>query len=471
MLRRYDFCVLMSGTFHGGLMNRCTRVVVALAVFCGCSAELKTTVAVTTVGEPTGMAATQMVGASGGTLRSADGKLELIVPAGALAADTALTVTPISVTAPGGVKAWRLGPEGTTFSKPASVKISFTDSDVGGSTSASLKVAFQDSQKRWQAINASTIDSNSITVATTHLSDWSMLLGWQLRPATANVVPNGTLSLSVRYCNTVKMDEGTEFELVSLVAECQDDEGLAPILGSWAVNGITNGSDELGTVAPGSPTATYTAPSEAPSSPTVAVSVELNPPQVGKVLLVSNVTIGDSLPARYTGQITYRRKIGGAGTSILPHEVRFTAQVSMIKDGDGTYDFVDGPATLNSVSKENGITNCTCSARDFVGMLSSGTGTMTLDAAAGKVTNLQFAANFTVPLTCTGSTDPACSTETDVPLIAFVTSGMNAACTGSTMLSFSDPKTITGHWSMTCPANPQLVGREEEATWALTGAQ
>ena len=161
---------------------RFTRLVCAMSVFAGCAADLKTTAAVTAVGDPSGTASTTTVGAAGGTVRSSDGKLELVVPAGALAAETALSVTPISVTAPGGVRSWRLGPEGTTFSKPASLKLTFSDADLGGSKSDAVRVAFQDADRHWKAIKASTVDATSITVSTTHFSDWSLLLGWQLRP-------------------------------------------------------------------------------------------------------------------------------------------------------------------------------------------------------------------------------------------------------------------------------------------------
>lgn len=448
-------------------MNRLLRVLVVSLACAGCAADLKKTVAVTAVGEPTGAAATAMIGANGGTLRSADGKLELIVPSGALAADTALTVTPITVTAPGGVQAWRLGPEGTTFSKPASVKVSFTDADVGGSSSSALRIAFQDSQRRWQAIKASTIDSSSITVSTTHLSDWSMLLGWQLRPPSANVMPKQTVALSVRFCNSVPLD--TELELVSLVAECQDDEGLAPILGAWAVNGVTNGSSELGTVAPGSPTASYTAPNAAPSNPTVAVSVELNPPQVGKVLLVSNVTIGGGLPAAYAGTVTYRRKLGGPNTSTLPFDMNVSAQVSLRRSSGSTYDLEAGSATLVRIEKGTQISGCTCSASNVSGTIEANTGAMVLDQTSAKVTTFQWSASFTVPFTCTGSSDPSCVGSATPEFVAFGLVGADPACTLSQQVGYTNPNKFSGDRTVTCPVNPQQRGLLEESTWVLTG--
>ncbi len=453
-------------------MNRSIRVVVASLLLAGCAADLKKTVAVTPVGESTGVAASTMVGPAGGTVRSADGKLELIVPAGALTADTALSVMPITVTAPGGVKAWRLGPEGTTFAKPASVKMSFGDAELDGSTSNGLRIAFQDSQKRWQAIKASTVDSTSITVSTTHLSDWALLLGWQLRPPVATVLPGKSLTLWVRFCNTVPLDQGAESDLVGLVAECQEDEGLAPIVGQWAVNGTVNGNATVGTLVPGSPSATFLAPAKAPSGGPVAVSVELNPPQLGKVLLVSNITIGGDLPKAYGGTVTYRLKRGGAGTSVLGSELRASAVLSLTQGSGNTasYELAAGTATLLQIEKETGITNCRCNAFGVSGTVEANTGALILDTTAGVVSEFQFSAVFNVPLVCSGSTDPACANMSGNEVVAWALTGFNAACTGVQQLAFTSPRQLTGSWSVTCPVNPQVQGRIEEVSWSFEGS-
>ncbi|MDP2273954.1 MAG: hypothetical protein Q8K32_24650 [Archangium sp.] len=452
-------------------MDRLIRVVVAAFVLAGCAPELKKTVAVTAVGEVTGPAVTSMVGPAGGSVRSADGKLELLVPAGALAADTALSVMPLSVTAPGGVTAWRLGPEGTTFARPASVKISFGEAELKGSTPNALRIAFQDSQKRWQAIKTSTVDSTSITVSTTHLSDWSLLLGWQLRPPVATVLPGRSLTLSVRFCNTVPLDQGTESELVSLVANCQEDEGLAPIVGQWAVNGTPNGSATVGTLVPGSPSATYVAPAKAPSGGPVAVSVELNPPALGKVLLVSNITIGGDLPNAYAGAVSYRLKRGGSGTSVLGSELIVSALLSFSKGSGSTasYDLVGGTATLRQFQKETGITNCRCTAADVAGTIEANTGALIIDTSANVVSELQFSAVFTVPLVCNGSTDPACANMSGPEVMAWALTGMNPACTGDQRVSFTSLGKVDGSWNMYCPVNPQVQGRIEEVSWSFDG--
>src|SRR5687768_10024072 len=71
-------------------------------------------------GTATGPAVTAMVGPQGGRLISADGRFELVVPAGALGATVELSMTPITNEAPLGHGAGvRLAPDGTVFTAPA----------------------------------------------------------------------------------------------------------------------------------------------------------------------------------------------------------------------------------------------------------------------------------------------------------------------------------------------------------------
>ena len=71
-----------------------------------------------------------LVGASGGTVLAAGGRVRLVVPAGALSQDVPITVTPIAspplatVVVPG--TAYELGPSGTTFATPATIELAYT---------------------------------------------------------------------------------------------------------------------------------------------------------------------------------------------------------------------------------------------------------------------------------------------------------------------------------------------------------
>ena len=89
------------------------------------------TALVTAVGSPIGTPSTASIGASGGTIQSTDGRLTVIIPAGALSSNVQISVQPISNQAPLSFgNAYRLQPEGTTFAIPATLVFHYTDSMV-----------------------------------------------------------------------------------------------------------------------------------------------------------------------------------------------------------------------------------------------------------------------------------------------------------------------------------------------------
>src|ERR1700759_5181798 len=62
-----------------------------------------TSAAITAIGTPIGSPVTKTIGASGGTIISADGRAELNIPAGALSSDLAISIQPITNECPNGV--------------------------------------------------------------------------------------------------------------------------------------------------------------------------------------------------------------------------------------------------------------------------------------------------------------------------------------------------------------------------------
>ncbi|PZR05554.1 MAG: hypothetical protein DI536_32070 [Archangium gephyra] len=458
-------------------MKRALIAVLAVIALAGCpapTANLKTTPAVTLKGEAIGTPKTQSIGSAGGTISSDDGTVSLTVPAGAVSADTMFTLTPIIPTGPGALVAYRIGPEGTTFSSPATIKFTAKESDLVGTDINGMRVAYQDSERRWRAFTNATVEGRSLSVKTTHLSDWSMLYGWQLRPPKANVELKKTVELSVRYCHSVP-PPSDENEPVGLVTDCQDDEGLAPLLANWSVNGVTGGNGTTGTVEGGSPDAVYTAPATRPSPNTVSVSVEFNPPARGKVLLNSNITIGGrDLPRRYVGNITLR--ISGltwGGDSIVTYEAggQITyeqgAQAGKYKSTGGTY---------TSVKVDMESPQCTC----------TGTGTgpvkMGLDMEVPPTGDLLYefetaADAFDITLSCTPKNPQNNCSSATFPSYAqnnLVPSTNDpeyfAGLPGATMTVNSgstDPYSLSGNSSLTLvqPDNTMV----NSVTWSFTG--
>lgn len=247
----------------------------------------------TATGTPDGPSTSQTIGASGGSVTSDDGLFTLTVPAGALNADTLVTVQPITNMAWGGIgKGYRLTPHGLHFNAPVSLAFSVAPEDLVESGPEFLDVAVQDDQGLWYILKNSSYDdvAQTMTATTTHFSDYSNIEGLQIRPASASVSTLGTVDLHVRYCHTITIPG--DDDLIALLYSCDDD--LIPLgtFSNWSVDGVKGGSVSAGHVVElGSTEARYTAPSSIPGHNPVAVSVEAKGRRGTKTLLVSNITV------------------------------------------------------------------------------------------------------------------------------------------------------------------------------------
>lgn len=249
----------------------------------------------TEVGQPLEEPITQTIGPDGGSLESADGSLRIDVPAGALTAEQLVSIQPISAHAHGNVGgAFRIGPEGTTFTAPVRLTFSFAPEQVLGTSPELLRVASQNLSGFWEVHENIELDSGSGTVAieTSHFSDWSLVTGALLSPFSATVKAGETVPLTVVVCERVQPDDF----LAPLLAECRSSEVYRALVKNWSVNGNPGGSGGAGTVSvleDGS--AVYSAPARAPEPNTVAVSAEYTSLQGEAVVLVSDVTVLDGM--------------------------------------------------------------------------------------------------------------------------------------------------------------------------------
>ncbi len=104
-------------------------------------------------GTPTGTAVTQSVDGTGGKVSSADGRLDVVIPTGALAAATPITIQPITNTAPNGLQDGdRLLPEGTTFARPVTLTFHLSDGQASGI--GSTWIATQHADGLWYGLEA-----------------------------------------------------------------------------------------------------------------------------------------------------------------------------------------------------------------------------------------------------------------------------------------------------------------------------
>lgn len=265
-------------------------------------------------GTPAGATTTATVGSAGGTVASADGRLEIVIPEGALPADTSISVQPIAGTAPGGLgEAYRLGkPDAVSFAKPVTLRFKLTEAEVAGTSPEYLAVGWQTPSGAWQTKPSTVADgSRVISAETTHFSDWSAVSGLQLLPGNASVRVGETVRLGVRYCTWTKESEDVLCPLGQpcKINACEEARLTGVTAKDWAVNGAAGGSDKTGRVVGDGTGGTFTAPSKAPSPATVAVSVSAIVGSKAPTKLVSNVTITDA--ETYEANMTFTGLQGG----------------------------------------------------------------------------------------------------------------------------------------------------------------
>lgn len=258
----------------------------------------------TAVGTPTGNSVSVAVGASGGSVKSADGMVELDIPAGALSANTNITVQPITNNCPGaGLEAYRFGPNGLHFNQPVTLKIHYTDAELQSTLADLMGIAFQDSAGIWYRFKTFTNDSvqKVLTVSIQHFTDYAEFYMLHINPDYATLATGKSVNLQVEVAYS------DDDEIVALPGSAPpSDIDVDPVIvyksnqSIWAVNGGLTDQD-YGSITDGQGTlaATYTAPSAVPASGNpVAVSATFDMggmvfhgKKFNKTTLVSNIMI------------------------------------------------------------------------------------------------------------------------------------------------------------------------------------
>lgn len=156
--------------------------------------------AATEVGVPDGTAVTGTIGPSGGSITGENGKIELIIPAGALNTTTEITIQPITNTMPLYIgKAWRLTPDNLEFNIPVSLVYHFSDPELTGTVPEAIFVAHQDEEQVWQAQSGTVTDTvnNRITASLHHFSDWSFFPIFIMTASSEIVEPEEEIEISI----------------------------------------------------------------------------------------------------------------------------------------------------------------------------------------------------------------------------------------------------------------------------------
>ena len=204
-------------------------IVVVLAVIAGGfwlmgSRNKKATLVHTEVGKPKGSAITKTIGAEGGSISSPDGRITIEIPPQAVSSSTSFSIQPITNMVPGGLgDAYRLEPNGRTFSAPLKLAFKFKDEDIDGSALEGLRVSYQDDAGVWQSLTDAVIDrlNHTYTITTRHFTDYAIRKGIEIRPPHQILRPGQSTYLEVVGCDEA---ESLAQRAYRLIGEKHDED-------------------------------------------------------------------------------------------------------------------------------------------------------------------------------------------------------------------------------------------------------
>ncbi|MGA0557179.1 hypothetical protein ACO2Q8_11035 [Larkinella sp. VNQ87] len=258
---------------------------------------------VTDVGQPQGQASSKAIGPEGGSLASADGKVQVTFPAGALSQATIITIQPVSNQAPNGLGlAYRFLPDGLQFAKPAILTITYQNIVLSANDPNGLAVAFQGSDRRWWRAGGSSVDTvkRQITVPMPHFSDWTPFevarLDWidlEGGPSKDGYVElNASTDLAVSNPFSIVPIPETADQHNDNNESLKIDEVKWSVLGGDANGTVRANGTELGQEIDFYK-ATYTAPGTYPPNDPVTIVAEVTfKNKKGKLYLLKRILIG-----------------------------------------------------------------------------------------------------------------------------------------------------------------------------------
>jgi hypothetical protein len=234
--------------------------------------------AITEKGKPDGDKTGMQIGKDGGSLISSDGKLELIIPPGALSKKTDISIQPVTNLMPNGNgKAYSLEPSGIRFQEPVQLIFHYSPEDAEDTMQLLMGIATQDDKGQWYGLKNFTLDTiaKTLTGNIPHFSTWSHFTDIKINPRYHRVKVNKQLDLEI----TLIQDEKKSDKPAPSTGP--DDDALEPLKprkfkATWSANGISNGNKIAGWITNKDiTTATYKAPAVVPDQDPVAVSAKL----------------------------------------------------------------------------------------------------------------------------------------------------------------------------------------------------
>lgn len=311
----------------------------------------------TPIGIPNGIPVSKTIGNAGGSLSSADGKIELNIPAGALTVNTEITIQSVTNHCPGGIGAgYHLMPDNLTFSKPAELTFHYSEDDVNGTHPYFFYIAYQHSDNTWKAdCKKRIVDTlgKTVRLSINHFSIWSMGENIQLESRLDDMQKNKFYENETADISAVLIVKSGVSEPASgpgedeLTALPQAKPFPDEIVSNWKVNGQPGGNSKDGVITGSGSKVKYTAPAEIKARRTVQISAEVQYSimffnngkmvnKVNKLILFKNLTLLPSV-YEYTVDIAFNDEspFGYSPGQVYSDKASFDLTLKKIEDLDG----------------------------------------------------------------------------------------------------------------------------------------
>ena len=399
------------------LKRHLTLLAFSSTLFCNCSKKTEVSnkvsqpPAITPVGTPVGIAVSKALSSSGGSISSADGRIDLNFPAGALNGPTNISIQPVTSEAPGGLgNGYHLMPEGLVFSKAVTLTFHYSDTDANGTIPQLFYIAYQDSSLAWRTdIKNIQLDTfaKTVSIAISHFSIWQMgdRIKLVIDPDKDEVHEKETRNLEIiQVTPGVQVDE----DLYSLVTITKLPDNTVT---NWKLNGSA-GPGFLGTLSGSGNAAVYTAPPLIELEQNVQVSAELNyslvyfvngqSVSVNKLILFHNLELVPDAHS-YSIKINYQ-STGTAGMTLNGAIDKYTDGASMQVDVSG-----DAVAVSKIVNQVPSVTPTSGLGPDGITHVQSqldSLGTVNITGASGSITTVDNIKLVSLTFTSAGTRTP-----------------------------------------------------------------
>ncbi|MBO9204427.1 MULTISPECIES: hypothetical protein [Niastella] len=311
---------------------------------------------VTEPGQSAGVAVQKTIGPSGGTITSADGNAQLVIPAGALDQNQTITLQPIESKLPGSMQknAYRIGPANLPFKQDAELVVKYTSKEIHEASPELMQVAAHQSNGKWKRVGPVVKNKTAKTLSAKIRRTWDYtpFLEYHLED---NKTKTDTAVISLL------VGEKVEFSVTHIVWDKDSTLRVPLIVGPkevsvWQINGepnlpVTHPNGHFEGEEAAKRSINYVAPVKVPAEDTVSVSAQLLLGSNRSIyLLVRQVAIVDQNRIRIDGR-WYNAKAGAIYTGgllmitlgdISNPSKPVNLNINMMSvTGPGTYSFSD----------------------------------------------------------------------------------------------------------------------------------